>query len=284
LSVDPLTDDYPWFTPYQFAGNNPIMSVDIDGLEPSENVNGNEKKENESSGNAVTGLLGGIGKGIWNAAERRIDQIQSLKTEEGRSNAIEGIKTGIKNTLSSTPLTVGIPIVNYLKDLPNKSPGQIGQDIGSGFYSGVNGYSDGVLLGGALGGSFKLAGWGFQQVQKLGLNVKLDMGVLNSGIPKFSFGPRTGSSILAKDELLRIENAATRINKPITVVGSRANGTAGAYSDWDYVIPGLNSRNWSKIKNSLPGSRSIMDNTPRNIDIFKGPVNPNLPHITIYPR
>jgi len=33
LSVDPLTKDYPWYTPYQFAGNKPIMAVDLDGLE-----------------------------------------------------------------------------------------------------------------------------------------------------------------------------------------------------------------------------------------------------------
>ena len=33
LSVDPLTSSYPWYTPYQFAGNKPIMAVDLDGLE-----------------------------------------------------------------------------------------------------------------------------------------------------------------------------------------------------------------------------------------------------------
>lgn len=93
-----------------------------------------------------------------------------------------------------------------------------------------------------------------------------------------------GGNVLSKGELLRIENAATRINKPITVVGSRAKGTAGAYSDWDYVIPGLNSKNWSTIKNSLPGSRSVLDNTPRNIDIFKGPLDVTKPHIIINPR
>jgi RHS repeat-associated protein len=92
------------------------------------------------------------------------------------------------------------------------------------------------------------------------------------------------ANFLSKGDYLRIQNAATRINKPITVVGSRAKGTAGAFSDWDYVIPGLNSKNWSTIKNSIPGARSVLDNTPRNIDIFKGPVNNNLPHITIYPR
>ena len=33
LSVDPLTSSYPWYTPYQFAGNKPIVAIDLDGLE-----------------------------------------------------------------------------------------------------------------------------------------------------------------------------------------------------------------------------------------------------------
>ena len=33
LSVDPLTSDYSWYTPYQFAGNKPISAIDLDGLE-----------------------------------------------------------------------------------------------------------------------------------------------------------------------------------------------------------------------------------------------------------
>jgi len=34
LSVDPLMPDYPWYSPYQFAGNTPIAAVDVDGTEP----------------------------------------------------------------------------------------------------------------------------------------------------------------------------------------------------------------------------------------------------------
>ena len=34
LSIDPLTSSYPWYTPYQFAGNTPIQASDLDGLEP----------------------------------------------------------------------------------------------------------------------------------------------------------------------------------------------------------------------------------------------------------
>jgi RHS repeat-associated protein len=32
-SVDPLTASYPWYTPYQFAGNTPIQAIDLDGFE-----------------------------------------------------------------------------------------------------------------------------------------------------------------------------------------------------------------------------------------------------------
>jgi RHS repeat-associated protein len=33
LSVDPLAKSFAWYTPYQFAGNGPILHIDLDGLE-----------------------------------------------------------------------------------------------------------------------------------------------------------------------------------------------------------------------------------------------------------
>jgi len=33
VSVDPLKDDYPYYTSYQYAGNKPITFIDLDGLE-----------------------------------------------------------------------------------------------------------------------------------------------------------------------------------------------------------------------------------------------------------
>jgi RHS repeat-associated protein len=33
LSQDPLFKSYPWYTPYQFAGNKPVAFIDLDGLE-----------------------------------------------------------------------------------------------------------------------------------------------------------------------------------------------------------------------------------------------------------
>ena len=34
LSRDPLSASYPYYTPYQFAGNTPIQAIDLDGAEP----------------------------------------------------------------------------------------------------------------------------------------------------------------------------------------------------------------------------------------------------------
>jgi RHS repeat-associated protein len=35
VSVDPLAAEYAFYTPYQYAGNQPIIAIDLDGLEPS---------------------------------------------------------------------------------------------------------------------------------------------------------------------------------------------------------------------------------------------------------
>lgn len=51
LSVDPLTKSYPMLTPYQFASNNPIESIDLDGLESF------SSKNNVSSGESYFGPL-----------------------------------------------------------------------------------------------------------------------------------------------------------------------------------------------------------------------------------
>jgi RHS repeat-associated protein len=37
LSVDPLVQEYPWYSPYQFSGNSPILFIDRDGEEPERN-------------------------------------------------------------------------------------------------------------------------------------------------------------------------------------------------------------------------------------------------------
>ena len=49
LSVDPLAPDYPWYTPYQFAGNKPIWAIDLDGLEEWISTGANRWKNQNGS-------------------------------------------------------------------------------------------------------------------------------------------------------------------------------------------------------------------------------------------
>lgn len=92
---------------------------------------------------------------------------------------------------------------------------------------------------------------------------------------------RTNVSGILPGDYQRIKNAANRTGLVIYVVGSRANGKATLTSDWDYVIPDLNCKKWKKIKNSLPGAKTI--DRPRKIDIMHSPLNEELPYIMITP-
>ena len=49
LSVDPLSPNYPFYTPYQFAGNKPIWAVDLDGLEEEETNRGGDDQNTTGS-------------------------------------------------------------------------------------------------------------------------------------------------------------------------------------------------------------------------------------------
>lgn len=50
VSVDPLKDDYPYYTSYQYAGNKPINFIDLDGLEEADPNDERFKKEKRASG------------------------------------------------------------------------------------------------------------------------------------------------------------------------------------------------------------------------------------------
>lgn len=43
-SVDPMFKEFPFYSSYQFASNNPILAKDLEGLESSDNKNKSEKK------------------------------------------------------------------------------------------------------------------------------------------------------------------------------------------------------------------------------------------------
>ena len=90
---------------------------------------------------------------------------------------------------------------------------------------------------------------------------------------------------LTPGEVTRIQNAANRSGQDIGVVGSRVNPNKALHpnSDYDYVI-NANHKIRSNLGNSLPGSKNIQDGIPSNQDIFKGNVDPGLPHVIFHPQ
>jgi RHS repeat-associated protein len=77
--LDPLTDDYPELTPYQYAGDEPIANIDIDGLEPCPvNVAGDAVKAGAS--NLFTNTVLTVTNTLAKAGSRTIQDNTYVKT------------------------------------------------------------------------------------------------------------------------------------------------------------------------------------------------------------
>ncbi len=88
LSVDPLTSSYPFYTPYQFAGNNPIRYIDLDGAEPSEP--GKEKGERQTGTNGGETAQSWEWDGKkWNEAALEGVTVTGTKPKEGATRTAE---------------------------------------------------------------------------------------------------------------------------------------------------------------------------------------------------
>jgi len=53
ISVDPLAGDYPFYTPYNYAGNKPIGKIDIDGMQEGNKDGNGTAKQVPNSGNST---------------------------------------------------------------------------------------------------------------------------------------------------------------------------------------------------------------------------------------
>ncbi|MCP3143023.1 RHS repeat-associated core domain-containing protein [Pyxidicoccus xibeiensis] len=86
-----------------------------------------------------------------------------------------------------------------------------------------------------------------------------------------------------------IQSFSDRRGVRVTLVGSRAKGTAGPDSDWDYVVEG-NSRDRQKARSELPRGRAGGEIGPRGetgIDVFNGnkeAVDTSRPYIQFRPK
>ncbi len=278
IGVDPLAEKT--MQPYAYAYNNPIFYTDPTGMKGEgwikQTLNGNTSVTYDPNVNNVEEATA--------AGYKNVDSVSQSATLRG-STTLAGVEINNYSYFLKSDGTVSDNIGQHINSdfiteggssIRNVQFGEFNKGNGSMKMMGGPGDPFGIweVLGIALGSSDSNAKYAMIPLLVVKGQGDDALKMLNAE-----------KGILSAGDALRIENAATRINKPITVVGSRANGTAGAYSDWDYVIEGgLNSRDWSKIKNSIPGAKSTIDNTPRNIDIFTGAVDKTKPHVTINPR
>ena len=129
ISIDPLFADYPFYTPYQYAGNKPINAIDLDGLEESRvtesnttnsqqpsysnsydydnpiESNGSSSRENISSYNSSSENLGGP----VDQAYESVDQVGYKQPEEPGA-FVAGIDLNIiyNNIAASVGLNYGV--------------------------------------------------------------------------------------------------------------------------------------------------------------------------------
>ncbi len=120
LSVDPLTREYPWYTPYQFAGNSPIKFIDLDGCEPAEpgtekgqmstaKINDSENKDNyrwDWNGDN------------WENKGRMLDEVVISADKSLPNINSSGISTSKTN---STPTTLNMPNREFPSKITEKS-------------------------------------------------------------------------------------------------------------------------------------------------------------------
>ena len=95
LSLDPLHKSYPWYSPYQYAGNMPTTSVDIDGMEPAEQKNENEKAKSKDQN--IKSLLDKLDDKLTGQSGKNEEKIQILRAgiknqaeEVNKTKALKG--------------------------------------------------------------------------------------------------------------------------------------------------------------------------------------------------
>jgi RHS repeat-associated protein len=112
LSVDPLTRQYPFYTPYSFAGNKPIYALDLDGAEElpywkkAESSNTVEHVANflyNAVGSVYNGIAGTWNSGVKYTKTASSDGFSGLvnQVNDDYKEIKDGIVSDIKNTKAS---------------------------------------------------------------------------------------------------------------------------------------------------------------------------------------
>ena len=141
-SVDPLASDYPYYTPYQFAGNQVPNAIDVDGLEPAffnDLVSWAVQKvtTNPNSGTSKTiGAVAGVGKSIEKTVTGAINLVAhpiesgkallSMNSPEAMANMAIGVADKVNTLKNGTGFEKSLVISEAVTDVVTSIAGTKG--------------------------------------------------------------------------------------------------------------------------------------------------------------
>lgn len=113
LSIDPLTKSFPQLSPYQFADNNPILNIDLDGLEP---LNSNIKF---SGSTARPQILSQNAVNVLNSIVKDVGLSKITITSTGRTPAEQAriMYDNLEAGKSSSYKSAGQQVIQVYKDM-----------------------------------------------------------------------------------------------------------------------------------------------------------------------
>lgn len=110
MSIDPLTEEYEDYTPYQFSSNQPVHAKELEGLESSNDLNKNkpEKTDWQKSYNPKTGNTD-IGKFVVIKVVGFFDSINTYKKDNDTKTSDKDLGTTVtsKKGGNENPKTTG---------------------------------------------------------------------------------------------------------------------------------------------------------------------------------
>jgi RHS repeat-associated protein len=154
LSVDPLTQHYPWYTPYQFAGNTPIQAIDMDGLEEYIVV----KKYDINTSFSVDVIKKNPVVGMWETGSVGLPDGTIDQLNNSDRSALEGAELGYATQYHRVPdnaIEQPEPIVKIVQKPVLLKP-VVGQLPGPGFF--IDDSKKGSLPGGLKEFKYALEG------------------------------------------------------------------------------------------------------------------------------
>jgi RHS repeat-associated protein len=118
LSVDPLSLSYPFYTPYQYAGNRPVWKIDLDGLEDADSKANKEVDKSTATNKkvAVDAGHGGDDGGTPKINGKRNEADVTLKVAEYTKARLEELNNACNENVEVT-----------MTRTENKNPGGKGQ-------------------------------------------------------------------------------------------------------------------------------------------------------------